>query len=142
MSAIAMTGALSMISTNGDGAQLLAEAAAFVTALAALNVPMAVEIQLRPLSVAGLPTLDPTPAVRSKPEGPLLDDYIPWSSQMTRNERKAAVLITGRAITQHLGHGLSMGEWDANRPMGYPPAKNLPKTYGPSWTALREAWAQ
>ena len=42
MTPITITGALSMVSTNGDGAQLLTEAAEFLNALAQMGVQMAV----------------------------------------------------------------------------------------------------
>ena len=50
MSPITMSGSLTMLSTNGDGPQLLTEAAEFLNALAQMGVQMAVEINLRPVS--------------------------------------------------------------------------------------------
>ena len=52
MNPITITGALSMVSTNGDGAQLLTEAAEFLNALAQMGVQLAVEINLRPVAPA------------------------------------------------------------------------------------------
>lgn len=49
MTPITITGALTMLSTNGDGPQLLTEAAEFLNALAQMGVQMAVEINLRPV---------------------------------------------------------------------------------------------
>ena len=49
MTEITITGALTMLSNNGDGPQLLTEAAEFLNALAQMGVKMAVEINLRPV---------------------------------------------------------------------------------------------
>ena len=49
MSPITMSGSLTTLSTNGDGPQLLTEAAEFLNALAQMGVQMAVEINLRPV---------------------------------------------------------------------------------------------
>ncbi len=51
MTPITMSGSLTMLSTNGDGPQLLTEAAEFLNALAQMGVQMAVEINLRPVGV-------------------------------------------------------------------------------------------
>ncbi len=50
MTALQINGALTMLSTNGDGPQLLTEAAEFLNALAQMGVQMGVEIHLRPVA--------------------------------------------------------------------------------------------
>jgi hypothetical protein len=66
MTPIIITGALTMTSLNGDGPQLLTEAAEFLSALAQMGVQMAVEINLRPQAAekASAPVLlNPGPPV-------------------------------------------------------------------------------
>jgi len=71
MNPISLTGNLSLWSTNGDGPQLLKQAAEFVQALAAMGVMVGVEINLRPV-VDGAPApLAPlAPAVPPAPTNP------------------------------------------------------------------------
>ena len=68
MTPITITGALTMTSLNGDGPQLLTEAAEFLNALAQMGVQMAVEINLRPV---GAEKPAPPPSTESQPEPPV-----------------------------------------------------------------------
>ena len=164
MTAIQITGALTMLSTNGDGPQLLTEAAEFLNALAQMGVQMAVEINLRPVGVpAGLsqsanfpPVLpqqpvdlvlrapapvDPTPAAPAQPEEPRPLLLLPWC-KLDKEQRHALLHMEGRRLAKALRHPPTMAEWDTYKPAEYPTASALPKTFGETWATLAWSWTR
>ena len=165
MSAITMSGSLTMLSTNGDGPQLLTEAAEFLNALAQMGVQMAVEINLRPQAIEKAAILtqppvgwlshpvstgpqppatlavgstNPTPAAPAHPDAPLL--LLPWR-KLDKEQRHALLHMEGRRLAKALGHPPTMSEWDASRPADYPTASALPKSFGTTWYKLAQSWA-
>ncbi len=168
MTPITITGALTMTSLNGDGPQLLTEAAEFLNALAQMGVQMAVEINLRPvapepatytpparivehvsdsgafLATIGAPPFsagepaNPTPAAPAHPDAPLL--LLPWR-KLDKEQRHALLHMEGRRLAKALGHPPTMSEWDASRPADYPTASALPKSFGTTWYKLAQSWA-
>jgi hypothetical protein len=171
MTPITITGALTMTSLNGDGPQLLTEAAEFLNALAQMGVQMAVEINLRPVGaekpepptyttpaqvvehvadsgafLAGNPPftlapVDPTPAAPAQPDAP--QRISPWL-HLNREQRAALIDMEGRTLAKTLGHAPTMAEWDALKPQDYPAASGVAKTYSQdrSWQTLAASWSQ
>ncbi len=167
MTAIQVTGALSFVSRNGDGPQLLTEAAEFLNALAQLGVQMAVEINLRPVSAPAYTTpahivehvadsgaflaaisnppfvapANPTPAAPAQPEEPPLD--LPLWSTMTRADRAVAVTAFGGYLARQNPH-VPMAAWDAQKPLDWPSASGIAKVYAPDgkWMTLAASWSQ
>jgi len=156
MTPITITGALTMTSLNGDGAQLLTEAAEFLNALAQMGVQMAVEINLRPvgaaperISPAEQPTpaqpeppapANPTPAAPAQPEEPRPLLLLPWR-KLDKEQRHALLHMEGRRLAKALRHPPTMAEWDTYKPAEYPTASALPKTFGETWATLATDWA-
>lgn len=163
MTPITITGALTMLSNNGDGPQLLTEAAEFLNALAQLGVQMAVEINLRPVSAppelsaaANLPPMlpqqpvdvvlrtpaqpqpapvDPTPAAPAQPAAP----QTLWRN-LSREQRTALLHMEGRHLAKALGRAPTMMDWDAAKPGEYPTASGVAKYLEVGWTQLAAAW--
>ena len=168
MTPIQITGAFSMTSNNGDGPQLLTEAAEFLQALAAMGVAMAVEINLRPvapepatytpparivehvsdsgafLATIGAPPFsagepaNPTPAAPAHPDAPLL--LLPWR-KLDKEQRHALLHMEGRRLAKALRHPPTMAEWDTYKPAEYPTASALPKFLQAPWVTLASGWA-
>ncbi len=153
MTPITITGALTMLSNNGDGAQLLTEAAEFLNALAQLGVQMAVEINLRPVAqVATVPAHFPNvapefdqrperdpvpfpPAARAQPAAP----QTLWRN-LSREQRTALLHMEGRHLAKALGRAPTMTDWDAAKPGEYPTASGVAKYLEVGWTQLAAAW--
>ena len=169
MTPIQITGALTMLSTNGDGPQLLTEAAEFLNALAQMGVQMGVEIHLRPVApepatytpparivehvadsgeeraTIGAPPFsagepaNPTPAAPAQPDAPLL--LLPWR-KLDKEQRHALLHMEGRRLAKALRHPPTMAEWDTYKPAEYPTASALPKTFGETWATLAWSWTR
>ena len=167
MTPITITGALTMTSLNGDGPQLLTEAAEFLNALAQMGVQMAVEINLRPVApepatytpparivehvsdsgeeraTIGAPPFsagepaNPTPAAPAHPDAPLL--LLPWR-KLDKEQRHALLHMEGRRLAKALRHPPTMAEWDMYKPAEYPTASALPKSLQIPWTTLATHW--
>ena len=159
MTPITITGALSMISTNGDGAQLLTEAAEFLNALAQMGVQMAVEINLRPIGSekAAAPVLlnpgppvdlvlrtqepaypapapmDPPPAAPAQPEEPPTT----WRklNQYQRMNLASRALCD---LRDGLGEKLTQAEYREMKPDWMPGPETLISLFGTSWAQIWE----
>lgn len=170
MTSITLTGNLNMISTNGDGPQMLTEAAEFVAALAQMGVVVGVEINLRPvappapLSTAKVvkteelaPPANPqTPSLKeagarpdlsasmSRDEQRLFDALssgeVSWR-KLSESDRISMIAALGCSMTLYLGRPVKMGDWDSLRPTWAPSVSALPMTYAESWKALADQWS-
>jgi hypothetical protein len=147
MTPITITGALTMLSNNGDGPQLLTDAAEFLNALAQMGVQMAVEINLRPVGAPPVDVVlrtpaqpqpapvDPTPAAPAQPAAP----QTLWRN-LSREQRTALLHMEGRHLAKALGRAPTMTDWDAAKPGEYPTASGVAKYLEVGWTQLAAAW--
>lgn len=156
---IRLSGALNMISTNGDGPQLLTEAAEFVNALAQMGVTLIVEINLRPFEAAPAkqewdltphppkpaptivaahdipaPTVDPTPAGPAAPEYPLMhaleNGETSWRKLSRDERRQVAAQMLRFMQAPSAGRGMSQGQYEKDKPEWMPGAQGLWNLFG------------
>jgi hypothetical protein len=85
--------------------------------------------------------VDPTPAAPAQPERPPLD--LPLWSTMGRAERATAVMAFGGYLARQNPH-VAMAAWDAQKPLDWPSASGIAKTYAPDgkWMTLTASWSQ
>lgn len=143
MNPISLTGNLSLVSTNGDGPQLLTGAAEFVAALAAMGVMVGVEINLRPAGEPRTRNLEPKP--RKPPGYARAND---WQTEQTgwRNysqaERRARFEAVVRNLAAELGRPPTQAEYNERRPRSLPTATAIMTTlYDEPWKTVMRRFA-
>jgi hypothetical protein len=137
---------MTFVSQNGDGPDLIAKIAEFVSALASIGITVGVEISLRCVTQernSVVPALEINapehgnfpPAAPAQPAAP----QTLWRN-LSREQRTALLHMEGRHLAKALGRAPTMMDWDAAKPGEYPTASGVAKYLEVGWTQLAVAW--